>query len=472
MSTITFDTGFLPAWQACYLSAQAAVTDSALLQARRSWLDTLASIAAGARERCTQAALHACEASVEAGAVGQPSSTAGLALPLSAGDAALVLGTASHALDYDDVCMLAACHPSAPPVAALLAMLPAIDARRPAFSLRDLLSAYLVGTETLLRLGQWLGFRHYALGFHATSTLGVVGAAAACSHALGLPIEQARVALSIAASSACGLRANFGTDVKPLHVGFAASQAIRAVLLAQAGASSSDDVWGATGYSLAFNGAEPPATAGWRAGEPWAIDQPGFELKRFPSCYMSHRLIAGILALRHRAPAAERAVAARILIEIPRNGQAALKHPDPGNGLEAKFSGPYCAAAAWIDGRVDLATFDDAAVSRPALREQMQRVSIVERTLEGEALESAPVNVRIEAGSFSETVCVDWALGSLRDPITRKELLDKWGDCVQRSGLSIDESLAMAVLDATDTTQAESVLGPLRRLLLEAIVRA
>jgi 2-methylcitrate dehydratase PrpD len=139
--------------------------------------------------------------------------------------------------------MLATCHPSAPPIAALLALLPVLRQQRADLRWGDILRAYIVGTETTLRLGQWLGFPHYALGFHATSTLGTVGAAAACAHALRLPLAQAHAALSIAASSACGLRANFGTDVKPLHVGFAAAAAVRAVLLASAGAAASDDVW-------------------------------------------------------------------------------------------------------------------------------------------------------------------------------------------------------------------------------------
>ncbi len=110
-------------------------------------------------------------------------------------------------------------------IAALLALLPMLSAQKTGPTWHDILAAYLVGTETTLRLGDWLGFPHYALGFHASSTLGTVGAAAACAHVLGLSRAQAHTALSIAASSACGLRANFGTDVKPMHVGFAASAA-------------------------------------------------------------------------------------------------------------------------------------------------------------------------------------------------------------------------------------------------------
>src|SRR3546814_5230541 len=108
-------------------------------------------------------------------------------------DAALLIGMASHVLDYDDVSMLAVCHPSTPILSALLA-----TADRERTSGRALVEAFVVGTEVLIRLGQAMGFRHYALGFHATATPGTVGAAAACARLLGL--DERRTAHALARS--------------------------------------------------------------------------------------------------------------------------------------------------------------------------------------------------------------------------------------------------------------------------------
>lgn len=383
-------------------------------------------------------------------------------------DAALVLGTASHALDYDDVCMLATCHPSAPVVAALFALLPKLSTR---LALGDLLAGYVLGTETLLRLGSWLGFRHYALGFHATSTLGSIGAAAAAAHVLRLGREQAHSALSIAASSACGLRANFGTDTKPLHVGFAAAAGVRAALLAQAGAHGSNDVWGPSGFVQAFNGGAPTAELPWSPGAPFALEQPGFELKRFPSCYLTHRLIAGVLALRARHPDASGSEI-EIAIEMPRNGTTPLKHPQPTTGLEAKFSGPYCAAAAWLDGHVGLASFTNAAVARPALKAQMRRVRLTERTADGEKLDAAPVSVEIRGAGLTDRIVVDWAPGSATDPLGRDELQAKWRDCATHAGLPVDARAVLALLDAPVDAPAADMLLSLRHTLLTACTKA
>lgn len=444
------EASFLTAWDTCAQRARSPLSPEATEAARRSWLDTLGAMAAGVRENSTQAALRSCRATG--------------ASPLQPGEAALVLGTASHALDYDDVCMLAVCHPSAPVVSALLALLPEIERVQTRWTLRDLLAAYLVGTETMLRLGAWLGFRHYALGFHATSTLGAVGCAAAAAHALGLSATQSHAALSMAASSAGGLRANFGTDTKPLHVGFAASDGVRAALLARAGAGASDDVWGPTGFAHAFNGGERPAALAWTGLQDWAIVQPGFEHKRFPSCYLTHRLIAGILKIRARVPQAAWTQPVRIEVEMPQNGLAPLKYPDPRSGLEGKFSGPYCAAAAWIDGSAGLGSFTDAAIARAPLQEQMKRVTMRERSTPGESLDSAPVTVKVHGEGWTEFENVDWAPGSVADPMTREQMAHKWRDCVRHARLDLEPLAAM--LDAPLDTPAATVLQPLRAVLL------
>ena len=450
---------FLTAWDGASQRAASESRDSVMLQVRRNWFDTLAVTAGGVAENCTQAALQAslADASTQA---------------LRAADIALVLGTASHALDYDDVCMLATCHPSAPPVAALLALLPVLEQQRPGLQVKDIFAAYLLGTETTLRLGQWLGFRHYSLGFHATDTLGVVGAAASCAHVLGLPVEQTHAALAIAASSAGGLRANFGTDTKPLHVGFAAAAAIRAVLLARAGANASDDVWGPSGFFHAFNGGVPPEPLPWNAGMDWAIALPGFELKRFPSCYMTHRMVAGMLKLRERRSAAERASEVRIEVEVPKNGLAALKHPQPVTGLQAKFSGHYCAAAAWLDGKLELGSFADAAIPRAGVQAQMKRTTVTERTTAGESLETAPVQVTLRGQGWTDTISVDWAPGSAADPMTRDQQRGKWRDCASHAGMETDDAQALRLLDAPLQTPASDLLRPLRHLLMSAIQSA
>ncbi len=122
----------------------------------------------------------------------------------SALDATLVNGTASHALDYDDVAGVMGGHPSAMLVPPLLALADGMTA-----SGRDLALAYIVGFETECRFARAVHFHHYDKGWHPTATLGIFGTVAAAARLLKLDQDTTAVALGMAASFASGLKSNF-----------------------------------------------------------------------------------------------------------------------------------------------------------------------------------------------------------------------------------------------------------------------
>ena len=146
----------------------------------------------------------------------------------AAPDAALISGTAAHALDYDDVAMDA--HPSSPLVTTLLTEGEALGAGG-----RELVTAYVAGYEVWADLAYRDQSPHHAKGWHPTAIFGVIATAAAAAVLHRLSPEQIRCALGIAASHAGGLTANFGTMTKPFHVGRAAQSGIMAARLAKAG---------------------------------------------------------------------------------------------------------------------------------------------------------------------------------------------------------------------------------------------
>src|SRR6266850_3973686 len=202
---------------------------AARTRAARAVLDTIGVTLAGASEpaaRIVQAVVSA--------EGGDACRILGTRARASASNAALANGTAAHALDYDDMCFVSLAHPSAPLVAAALAAAESTGACG-----RALLEAYVVGFELEGRLGRAMNPRHYQRGWHCTSTLGTIGAAAAAARLLGLGPDAAGHALSIAASEASGLKENFGTMVKPLHAGLAARNGVLAALLAKAGMTAS-----------------------------------------------------------------------------------------------------------------------------------------------------------------------------------------------------------------------------------------
>src|SRR5712692_11257156 len=140
--------------------------------------------------------------------------------------AALCNGTAAHALDFDDTNFLLMGHPSAPVLSAALAA-----AELALADGRALVHAFLLGFEVETSLAEVINPAHYEKGFHATGTLGALGAAAAASRLLGLDAAQTRTALAIAATQASGLKENFGTMTKPFHAGHAARSGVLSALL-------------------------------------------------------------------------------------------------------------------------------------------------------------------------------------------------------------------------------------------------
>jgi 2-methylcitrate dehydratase PrpD len=283
--------------------------------------------------------------------------------------AALVNGAAAHALDFDDVSWAMNGHPTVPLLPAVFAAAELAGA-----SGADVLRAYVAGFEVEARLGQALGRPHYEKGWHATSTVGVFGAAAGAGVLLGLDASQLRRAFGIACSRAAGTRANFGTDTKPLHAGLAARAGLEAAQLAQLGVTAREDaVEAEMGLADLYAAKQPFALP--KLGAPFALERPGLELKPYPSCRFTHRTIDLVLSLREKN--AEREVGSIEIASDPL-GLKVLIYATPRTGLEAKFSLQYCAAIAWLEGWPGLAAFSDSRAAAPDVQSLLRKVAVRE----------------------------------------------------------------------------------------------
>ncbi len=334
--------------------------------ARQCLLDWLAVTLAGSREDLSAILLAEAEAQG-----GKPvASLIGHAVKAPTQQAALVNGTASHALDYDDVNMTMGGHPSVPILPAILALAEARGASGAA-----LLAAFVAGYETLCRVGALVSPGHYARGFHNTGTVGSFGAAAAAANLLGLDAARTAAALGIAGTQAAGLKSMFGTMCKPLHAGKAAQNGLFAASLAARGFTSRDDVLEcAQGFADAESPdfrpkaalADPPG--GWHLGNNL--------FKYHAACYLTHAPIECARTVRRApgfAPEAVRAVA--LTVEA---GAARVCHiPAPKTGLEAKFSLRLTTALALagID-TASLATYSPANAGDPALQRLRDKVAV------------------------------------------------------------------------------------------------
>ncbi|GAA6188513.1 MmgE/PrpD family protein [Litorivita sp. NS0012-18] len=278
--------------------------------------------------------------------------------------AALVNGTISHAIDFDDTHFAHVGHLSVGIYPAALAAGEAEGATK-----SQIIAAFLLGAEAAIRVGLVLGNGHYNRGFHQTATAGAFGATLAAGRLMGLSRAQMRAALGLCATRASGLKSQFGTMGKPLNAGIAASNGVEAAQLARLGMTSCEDgLMGAQGFVATHSDAPQPDVA--PVGE-WIF--PAISYKFHACCHGTHAMIEGLRALLPLAPETIETITLRT---NPR-WLSVCNIAKPATGLEVKFSYAWLAAMVFM-GRDTGAfgSYTDAAAGEAALGDIARRVAV------------------------------------------------------------------------------------------------
>ncbi|MDX1605143.1 MAG: MmgE/PrpD family protein [Candidatus Competibacterales bacterium] len=446
-----------------------------LSRARDAILDVTACMLAGSVTRETGLALAVMQAECSG-----DHSIVGRQERLAESAAALVNGTAAHSLDYDDNFEPAFAHASAVLVPALYAVGETRDA-----SGRDLLDAYLVGLQVMARVGFGINPVHRMIGWHATSTVGTIGVAAGCARVLGLTAEQATSALSIATSSAAGSTAQFGTDVKPLHAGFAARAGVLAARLAAAGVRGSEDIFEhRLGFRQLYLGGKkrirelrdryPEESENWPfrfdaedLDARHAIETHGLALKRWPNCGSAHAIMQAFLDLladHGLGPEAVRKLRVTTLRTVLDN----LRYTTPATPVEARFSLPWALACLLSDGELTLSHFEPAALGRPDLLRCLERIEIegVEKTPHHRSVRewAGYIEITTEGGELLDCDAT-WpqAPGTTSNPLDQKELADKFLECAARAASAADAGDLLRLLQRLESVAStRSLMAHLR----------
>lgn len=276
----------------------------------------------------------------------------------------VILGYVGHALDFDDYHPAFRGHPST----VILPALFALSAEQGQLAEADFLTAYVIGVEVAGRIGLAAGPRHYGLGYHNTATLGAVAAAAAVARACGATQEQTQNILGLAATQAAGLRAQFGSAVKPLHAGLAARAGLTAARLALAGFTGNRTQVLEAFLSAHGDRQQQPEKLCENWGAPWRIVAPGLEFKSYPTCGGTHSAGEAAFALRQQWLAQREDIAtlvdqvSRITVAFPPGGDVAPFIHHAATGMEGRFSLEYVIAAGLLEGTLTLDRFAEGPV--------------------------------------------------------------------------------------------------------------
>ncbi len=395
--------------------------------ARTGIIDCVGVMIAGASEQPVRIVTAMLAASTQNDGAPEIPSGRNLAVP----DAALVNGVAAHVLDYDDVALSG--HPSAVLVPAILAEGWSTDA-----SGTDAVAAYVAGYEVWAQVAALEPGNLHERGFHPTAVMGTLASAAACARLRKLNSEKTAHAIAIASSMASGLVANFGTMTKSLHAGRTAQSGVIAARLADQGFTASLDVLEHnTGFLRAHSPSGTPDIENGTVdiGTNWRLSNLGVNVKRYPTCYATHRSIDAMLDLVDKYKLKSDDVR-EIRVHTGATQRLMLRNNNPKTGLEAKFSMEFAMAAALVAGRVGLAELTDEFVSRPEVNSAFGKVrcTTTDQAMPGDPAfaPSDQVSVVLASGNVLEHEPVVHAKGSWQKPLTREELKDKFLDCVTR----------------------------------------
>jgi 2-methylcitrate dehydratase PrpD len=338
----------------------------------------------------------------------------GTSLKLTARQAALVNGVASHSQDFDDMGFGA--HPSVAVLPAVFAVAEEIDAEGAA-----VLEAILCGFEAMSMVSAACSLASYHRGFHSTGTFGAFGAAVGAGSLLKLEFERLLWALGVAGTQCGGLKASFGTMGKHLNAGNAAAVGVLSARLAEEGFTGATDVIeDPQGFAAAHNDAASDfdPTRPWTSvGERLAVERVMF--KFHAACGGTHSAINGIRAIKARRPFTIDDVEAVELVVSDKLPDV-CGIPEPKTGVEGMFSIQYAASLALLDQDTGPNAFTDERVRDPALTAARQFVKVIPVARIATTGKPTEVTVRLKGGEAHEA-CLD-ALIVTPD----EQLADQW----------------------------------------------
>ena len=397
--------------------------DEAVHWAKVAVADTIGCALAGSLEDTTKIPERVLGAAQGNG----PSLIWGRSTRTNALDATLINGTAAHAFDFDDCSGTLGGHPSAPMVPSALALGEEIDVAG-----RDFVEAYIAGFETETRIARGVHLHHYTKGWHPTATLGIFASVAACGKLLKLDDDTLATALSMAVSMAAGVKSNFGTMVKPLHVGLTSRNGLFACLMAKEGFTASPEAFEhKQGFLEVFNGAGTynvdKILDDW--GQPLDLVDPGVAIKAYPCCGSTHPAVDSAIALHNKLNLTIDQIE-KVETSTHTRRLEHTNRPDPRGELDAKFSVQYVVCRGLVDGKIVLENFENEAYLDKDICALLKNVTST--THDDDNHFSGTVTVTLKNGSVhSETTPTPFGRGDNKMPA---ELLkSKYVSCASRA---------------------------------------
>jgi 2-methylcitrate dehydratase PrpD len=388
--------------------------------------------------------------------------------------AARVLGTAGHAHDWDDsqVSLDPAhvygllTHPTIPPLTSALVMsqkLGGVDGE-------TFMLAFQTGFEVECKISEWMLPQHYARGMHSSGTVGTFGAYASAAKLLGLKGNELRSGFGIAASFAAGIRCNFGTMTKPLHVGRAAENGVTAALLAARGFTADPDALdGPWGFYAVQGGGVNAEKISQGFGKTWSILEPGVSIKPYPCGVLTHPTIDLMLKLviEHDVKPDD---IDEVKVYAGTNILKPIRYPIAANHLQAKFSLPAALAMIALERKAGKREFSDEFVSSAPMQAMQRRISTeLDAEIEKMGFDKmrSRILIRLKDGRTVESWADERYRGGPENPLSDADLEAKVRSCcdgvLNESAQSTLIETAWSVAQLRDASNLMRIINDVRQ---------
>lgn len=330
----------------------------------------------------------------EAGVIGKDFKT-------TASYAAYINGSFNHATELESVSQRTSPNPLAT-IAASLAL-----GEKLGLSGRGVLEGFILGFEIQGRIGG-----SSLAGVSKKGRISIfnhLGATAAASKLLKLDLNQARMALGIAAFQAGGLIANVGTMAHVLELAVAGRDGIEAAEMAMKGVTSHPEIIETPqGFcdALIEEGGYDLKRMTKDIGKTFQIFDPGISIKKYPCCYRSHRALDALFDLVAEHHLSYHNID-KVTVDLNLYDSYLMKFPNPETGEEAKFSYPHILGAAILKGKVWLDSFTDESAMDGRYQEARKKIEVIVHSEwpSGRADARTPVTVKLKDGRvFSKEV--------------------------------------------------------------------
>lgn len=427
------------------------IPELVLLRAKESLLDYLAVTSAGAQFQVGTLKTYMDFAQPEKGQF----TAIGMRRKLALKEAVFLNGLNGHALDFDDGTNSGIIHLGSPIFSLLLPL-----AERYEITLNDLLRAAVIGYETSYTMAVSIQPGHKALGYHATGTCGVLGAAVAASYMLDFTEEERFHAFATACVSATGMLKvlDDGSELKPYNVAKTALLALTSIQLAKAGVKGHPDPLGGNrGYFKMMTGKEDIELKSVLLDGTYAIQKS--YTKPYASCRYTHPCVEAAIHLQKKHGLKAEDVE-HIDIKTYSLAISGHAHTDILSVYSAKMSIPYSTAVALIYGRAGLREFSEENVRDETVLSLTRKVRVTADSALSDAfpgIQAAIVEIKLRSGG-TMSARVDFPKGEPENALSREEFRCRYDELMEYAG--IDKKVSEEIYDMVywENTKARDIL--------------